>query len=198
MLNMLKALTSNTWFMPMEKFNEYFYNGKEISETVDLTGCVEFGTNNGREILIYDIEEGQKHIRYSCSYAEIYKQPVITHVFNKAENVYEYDYDRFLFDITNTPELMQKYRVDTLIKNIDKAIEKAEESLDDPNEYGMLLAYTNYMYSMGNYHAYMDSLDILDADQWLEIAQKYQNKINELEKRADVLYRNLKSMTTKN
>lgn len=54
------------------------------------------------------------------------------------------------------------------------------------------------MYSMGNYHAYMNSLDILDEKKWLELAEKHQNKIDELMKRADVLYVNLKSMTTKN
>lgn len=198
MLNMLRSLTSNMWFMPMEKFNEYFYNGAEISEAVNLSGCVEFGTNNGQEILIYDLMEGQKHIRYSCSYTEIYKHPVITHMFNKDGKVYEYAYNRIAHDIESKPELMRKYRFDTLIEEIEKSIEKAEESLDDPKGYGILLSYLNYNYSMGNYHAYMESLDIYETEKWIEIAEKYQGKINELTKRANVLYKNLKSMTTKN
>ena len=74
----------------------------------------------------------------------------------------------------------------------ENAIEQAESSLDDPNCYGILLAYNNYVYNIGKYHGLLDTLDILDSRKWFELAEKYSTKENELAKRADVLYRNLR------
>ena len=60
----LMYLTQNMWFEPIDMFPDVIYNGDEIMNVVDLSDCVEFGTNNGQELLIYDTtSDGRKHIK---------------------------------------------------------------------------------------------------------------------------------------
>ena len=156
MLNMLLSLTKNMWFKPMSEFDSSFYNAEEIKQAITLENCIEFGTNNGQELLIYALDESNsKYIKYSCCYTTLYDIPFITDIFSKEGKHYTLDRDN----------------------------------------YGALLSYTNYMYAMGLYHAYIDMLDTLDADKfrtWFELAERHAERINQLEKRADTLYRGLK------
>ena len=93
MVNMLYDLTQSMWFEPIDKFSEVVYNADEIIPVIDLDDCVEFGTNNGQELLIYDEVNGRKHIKYSCSMTTIFDELVITDVWDKNGQVYECDYD---------------------------------------------------------------------------------------------------------
>ena len=90
----LLYLTQNMWFEPIDKFSDVIYNGAEIMNSVDLSDCVEFGTNNGQEILIYDTtSDGRKHIKYSCSTTTMFDELVITDVWDDSGCVYECDWD---------------------------------------------------------------------------------------------------------
>ena len=93
MVNMLYDLTQNMWFEPMNKFSDIVYNADEIIPVIDFDDCVEFGTNNGQELLIYDEVNGRKHIKYSCSMTTIFDELVITDVWDENGQVYECDYD---------------------------------------------------------------------------------------------------------
>lgn len=79
-----------------------------------------------------------------------------------------------------------------LCKEINKSLNSAENAINDINDYGILLAYTNYMFNMGKYYAYMDSLDILDTEKWYELADAHMERIHHMEKQSDIIYRNLK------
>jgi uncharacterized protein Yka (UPF0111/DUF47 family) len=68
----------------------------------------------------------------------------------------------------------------------------AENAIDDVNNYGNLLAYTNYMYNIGQYHAYMDGLDMLDSNKWYVLMDKYTIRLNRIEEKSDKVYRSLK------
>lgn len=93
MLEMLMQLTSNMWFMPMEKFSEVVYNAAEILPVIDAENCVEFGTTNGQELLIYTMHDDGKHIEYSCSIKEMFGKIVLENCYSKDGNLYEYDFD---------------------------------------------------------------------------------------------------------
>lgn len=93
MLNNLYELTKGMWFEPMDKFSDVVYNADEIIPVIDYDECVEFGTNNGQELLIYDEVNGRKHIRYSCSMTTIFDELVLTNVWDKSGQLYECDYD---------------------------------------------------------------------------------------------------------
>ena len=100
MFELLTALSVIAFSLPMENFAEFFYNGTAILKTGILIGCIEFGTNNGQEILIYEIaEDGRKRTRFSCSYAEIYGQKIITHIYGKSGLVYQSDYNTMCKEI---------------------------------------------------------------------------------------------------
>ena len=99
MLQMLAELTKGWFFMPMSEFEDYFLNGAEVLKAIDANGCVEFGTTNGQEILIYDLaDNGRKHIRYSCSFTELFNLPVIENAYSKQGNEYScFNYDKWYF-----------------------------------------------------------------------------------------------------
>lgn len=90
----LMYLTQNMWFEPIDMFADVIYNGDEIMNVADLSDCVEFGTNNGQELLIYDTtSDGRKHIKYSGSLTTVFDELIVTHLFSKSGKVYEADYD---------------------------------------------------------------------------------------------------------
>ena len=96
-VNNLVSLTKGMWFEPMSKFKSIVYNADEIIPKIDFNSCVEFGTNNGQELIIYDKQDGRKHIRYSCSMTTMFDELVITDVWDKSGCVYECDWDA-IFD----------------------------------------------------------------------------------------------------
>ena len=99
MLQMLAELTKGWFFMHMSEFEDYFLNGAEVLKAIDANGCVEFGTDNGQEILIYDLaNDGRKHIRYSCSFTELFNFPIIENAYSKQGNEYTgFNYDKWYF-----------------------------------------------------------------------------------------------------
>lgn len=94
MLEMLFELTKDMWYEPMEKFVDIVYNAAEIIPLIDTENCVEFGTNNSQTLLIYDIVDNRKHIKYSCSITHIFDKLVIQNVYSKDGKIYEYDFDK--------------------------------------------------------------------------------------------------------
>ena len=196
MLNMLLSLTKNMWFKPMSEFDSSFYNADEIKQAITLENCIEFGTNNGQELLIYALDESNsKYIKYSCCYTTLYDIPFITDIFSKEGKHYTLDRDRAEIEASAFNAVRCSKATQTAVEEAEKALDNAAKALDDPNNYGALLSYTNYMYAMGLYHAYIDMLDTLDADKfrtWFELAERHAERINQLEKRADTLYRGLK------
>ena len=89
----LLYLTHNMWFEPMSKFSQIIYNADEIIPLIDFEECVEFGTLNGQELLIYDMHGDRKHIKYSCSMTTMFDQIVLTDVWDENGQVYACDWD---------------------------------------------------------------------------------------------------------
>lgn len=118
MIGMLNELTKGMWFEPMSKFSQIVYNADEIIPLIDYDDCVEFGTNNGQELLIYDEVNGRKHIRYSCSMTTIFNELVLTDVWDNNGQVYECDYDA-IYD-----ELAKKHNFNGSVKASRKSASK--------------------------------------------------------------------------
>ena len=131
----------------------------------------------------------------NCCYTTINGIPYITDIFSSTGKEYTLDYDKAEIETSALNSWRTAEATKTAVEEAEKALNNAEKALDDPNNYGALLSYTNYMYAMGLYHAYIDMLDTLDADKfrtWFELAERHAERINQLEKRADTLYRGLK------
>lgn len=96
MLELLRALTANMWFEPMENFEQLVYNAAEILPVIEAEKCVEFGTNNGQELLIYEIDpaDNRKRIKYSCSITHIFGKLILQNVYSRDGKLYEYDFDK--------------------------------------------------------------------------------------------------------
>lgn len=92
-VNNLLSLAHGMWFEPMDKFSQVIYNADEIIPLIDFDQCVEFGTLNGQELLIYDMHGDRKHIRYSCSMTTMFDEIVLTDVWDENGQVYACDYD---------------------------------------------------------------------------------------------------------
>lgn len=137
-VNNLVSLTKGMWFEPMNKFKSVVYNADEIIPKIDFDSCVEFGTNNGQELIIYDKQDGRKHIRYSCSMTTMFDKLVITDVWDKSGCVYECDWD-VIYD-----ELAKKnsYKINERLYNDDNMLsaqskyqlKKLNKAISDINE----------------------------------------------------------------
>lgn len=89
MLQMLSELTKSWFFLPMTEFSKFILNGKEVLEAIDADGCVEFGTVDGQQLLIYDLSaDGRKHIRYSCTMTTFYDYIVLEDAYGQDGNKY--------------------------------------------------------------------------------------------------------------
>ena len=189
-LDLLVNLTENMFSLPIENFSEFFYNGNEVKKTVNLTECTNFA-NYQTVFQSCEIYAGRK-IVYSCSVTKIYDIPVITDIFKNGKRVYEADLEKLDNEMSNNADIVKAYRINILYKEIEKSLTAAENAIDDINNYGNLLAYTNYMYNIGQYHAYMDNLDMLDGNKWYVLMDKYTDRLNRIEEKSDKVYRNLK------
>lgn len=189
-LDLLASLTENMFSLPIEKFSEFFYNGKEVENAVDLTGCETFANYSTafQTVEIY----ADKQVIYSCSVSQIYDVPVITHVYEKCELVYQADYGELYNEMSANVDIVKAYRINTLCEKIEKAFTAAEKAINDTDGNGILLAYTNYMYNIGLFHAYMDSLDTLDFEKWSEVYGCYVERLRHMETKSDDLYCSLK------
>ena len=99
MLQMLAELTKGWFCLPMSEFSKYILNGGEVLKAIDTDDCIEFGSFDGQEILIYELTaDGRKHIRYSCSYTEFFGYPVIENAYTKDGNKYpHFDWNKWYF-----------------------------------------------------------------------------------------------------
>lgn len=97
MLQMLSELTKSWFFLPMtefskfpmSEFSKFILNCKEVLEAIDADGCVEFGTVDGQQLLIYDLSaDGRKHIRYSCTMTTFYDYIVLEDAYGQDGNKY--------------------------------------------------------------------------------------------------------------
>lgn len=89
MLQMLSELTKSWFFLPMSEFSKFILNGEEVLKAIDADGCVEFGTLNRQQLLIYDLSaDGRKHIRYSCTMTTFYGYIVLEDAYGQDGNKY--------------------------------------------------------------------------------------------------------------
>lgn len=97
MLQMLAELTKGWFFRPMSDFTKLVLNGEEVLKAIDTTGCVEFGTFNGQQLIIYDLSaDGRKHIRYSCTMTTFYDYIVLEDAYSQNGNEYtNFDWDKW-------------------------------------------------------------------------------------------------------
>lgn len=107
MLEMLRELTASMWFEPMQNFAQLVYNAAEILPVIEAEKCVEFGTINGQELLIYEIDpaDNRKRIKYSCSITHIYGKLVLQNVYSADGELYEYDFDRIYDELSKEEKL---------------------------------------------------------------------------------------------
>lgn len=72
-----------------------------------LGAWCEFGTLNGQELLIYEIDpaDNRKHIKYSCSITHIYGKLVLQNVYSADGKLYEYDFDRIYDELSKEEKL---------------------------------------------------------------------------------------------
>lgn len=189
-LDLLVNLTENMFSLPIENFSEFFYNGDEVEKTVNLTECTTFA-NYQTAFQSCEIYAGRK-IVYSCSVTKIYNIPVITDIFKNGDKIYEADMKKLYDEMSANADIVKAYRINTLCEEIEKSLTAAENAIDDTDNNGILLAYTNYMYNIGQYHAYMDSLDMLDSGKWYVLMDKYTDRLNRIEEKSDDVYRSLK------
>ena len=189
-LNLLASLTENMFSLPMENFSEYFYNGRDVENTIDLTGCTRFANYNTC-FQSCNIYADRKNV-YSCCITKMYDIPVITDVYGNEGQIYKADMEKLYEEMSSNAEIVKAYRINTLLEEIEKSLTAAEDAINDVNNYGSLLAYTNYMYNIGQYHAYMDSLDIFDTDKWQVVATEYADRVNRMDELADKVYKSLK------
>lgn len=107
---LLAGLTENMYFYPMENFSEYYYNGEDIAKAVDLSSCVEFGTMNGQELLIYDIaEDGRKHICFSGCLNILFDVPFVSSLYDNNGEVYQTDFNTVYGAMSVDKEIMMNY-----------------------------------------------------------------------------------------
>lgn len=189
-LNLLASLTENCFSLPIEKFSEFFYNGKDVENTVDLTGCETFA-NYSTMFQSCNIYADRK-IVYSCCITKFYDIPVITDIYGNEGQIYKADMEKLYEEMSGNTEIVKAYRINTLCEEIEKAFTAAENAINDTDNNGILLAYTNYMYNIGRYHAYMDGLDMLDSNKWYVLMDKYTIRLNRIEEKSDKVYRSLK------
>ena len=107
---LLAGLTENMYFYPMDKLSDVYYNGEDIAKTVDLSNCVEFGTMNGQELLIYDIaEDGRKHICFAGGIERIFDVPFVSYLSDKSGEVYNADYDTVYDKMKSDKNVVMNY-----------------------------------------------------------------------------------------
>lgn len=189
-LDLLVNLTENMFSLPMENFSEFFYNGDEVEKAVNLTECTNFA-NYQTAFQSCEIYAGRKII-YSCSVTKIYDIPVITDIFKNGDKVYKAAMEKLYNEMSDNADIVKAYRINTLCEEIEKTLTAAENAIDDTDNNGILLAYTNYMYNIGRYHVYMDSLDMLNSNKWYVLMDKYTDRLNMIEEKSDKVYRSLK------
>lgn len=189
-LDLLLNLTENMFSLPIENFSELFYNGDEVEKTVNLTECTTFA-NYQTVFQTCEIYAGRK-IVYSCSVTKIYDIPVITDIFKNGGKVYEADMKKLYEEMSANADIVKAYRINTLCEEIEKAFTAAENAINDTDNNGILLAYTNYMYNIGRFHAYTDSLDMIDIEKWNKTYEIYMDRLDCMEAKSDDVYRSLK------
>jgi hypothetical protein len=102
LLQNIVEVTKGTWFAPMSDFSKIVYNADEIIPVIDFDACIEFGTFNGQELLIYDEVDGRRHIRYSCSMTTMFDKLVLTDVWDSTGKIYECDWDAIWNELENS------------------------------------------------------------------------------------------------
>ena len=97
MLQMLAELTKNWFFFPMSEFSKYILNGEEVLKAIDATDCIEFGTFNRQQLIIYDLSaDDRKHIRYSCTMTTFYDYIVLEDAYSQNGNEYtDFNWDKW-------------------------------------------------------------------------------------------------------
>lgn len=83
---------------------------------------------------------------------------------------------------------------DNIIQRANNAIKRMEEAMTKNEGINKSTQYTNYMFSCGEYYAFMQILHSMNKEIWMEtaISHRADGQLNKLEKAADELYRELR------
>ena len=123
MVSMLNELTKGWWFYPINKFQSVVYNAEDMLRYIDISDCVEFGTTNGQEVLIYDLsEDGRKHIKYSCSMTTVFNEVVLENAYSDAGLEYEADMDAIWDELSAKNNWDGSFEASTKKSKIKKAV----------------------------------------------------------------------------
>ena len=91
--NNLLELTKGSFFHGIDKLEYIVSNTDDFINCIDLSDCVEFGTYNGQEMIIYNAAEGRKHIKYSAMFTRLFDEIIIQNIYNESGKVFEYDFN---------------------------------------------------------------------------------------------------------
>lgn len=89
----LVSLTDTWFFYKIEQLKNVIANYDDFIGSIDVSDCIEFGTYNGQEILIYNEVSGRKHIKYSAMFTRFFDMIVIQNIYSEAGKVFEFDFD---------------------------------------------------------------------------------------------------------
>lgn len=80
--------------------------------------------------------------------------------------------------------------VEFLIEEMERALAKMREALEDPKSYGILLQYSNYEFNCGMYYAYLDIFSEVETElgKYVELCDKHKAELDALAKIADEKY----------
>ena len=90
----LLELTKGSFFYKIENLKDIVANTEDFIDCLDLTDCVGFGTHNGQEMLIYNTNEGRRHIKYSAMFTRFFGKIVLQNIYSDAGKVFEFDFSK--------------------------------------------------------------------------------------------------------
>lgn len=177
MLEMLKELTKGTWFSGMENFSEYVYNAEEIKAHINMENCIEFGTYNGQELLIYADDGDGKRVRYSCTMTAMYGKVVLENAYDKTGKVYQADVDAIEEQIRQDKSIVIPYTIKYIKEN---CIQHELDVLENyPNDNTVTDLYKiSEIY--GKVCAYSEVLDMLLISEDRPICSEFDSRIGKL------------------
>ena len=177
MLEMLKELTKGMWFSGMENFSEYVYNAEEITSHINMENCVEFGTYNGQELLIYSDDGDGKRVHYSCTITEHWGKIVLENAYDKTGKVYQADVDAIEEHIRQDKSIVIPYTINYIKKECIQRELDVLENYENGNT-------TRDVYKIseiyGKVEAYSEVLDMLLISEDRPVCSEYDSRIGKV------------------
>lgn len=89
---------------------------------------------------------------------------------------------------------LRQINLDEVVDLALMELDKAEQALDGIQESTILVAYSNYEFSMGMFYAYMNIVKLVNVDRYIEVSESCQSRIDTMLHKLDKQYRYLKEM----